>query len=96
MSPLSKKCELLRDKIVRNWKGVFKEKLEKGDRINKSSISISLKEGSIPSYQARPYDTPYHLRKPYDRELQNMMEAGILEPMGLRERVTGVRGYSHS
>ena len=34
---------------------------------------------------ARAFDTPYHLRASYDKELINMLEAGIIEPMGLQE-----------
>ena len=48
-------------------------------------MKISLKPGSIPVYSARPFDTPYHLRGAYDRELRDMLEAEIIEPMGLRE-----------
>ena len=75
----------MRDKIIWDWKGIFKEKLEKTDRLNIALVSINLKEGSIPSYQSRAYDTPYHLHEPYDRELNDMMQAGILEPIALRE-----------
>ena len=57
----------------------FKETLEKGDRFKVPPISINFKEGSLPSYQARAFDTPCHLRELYDRE------AGILEPMGMIE-----------
>ena len=85
LDPPSQSCTLLRDKIIRDWKGIFKEKLEKKDRLNIAPVSLNLKEGSIPSYQSRAYDTPYHLREPYDRELNDMMQAGILEPMALRE-----------
>ena len=49
------------------------------------NIPISLKEVLVSSYQARPNDTQFHLRRSYDKELQNMMEAEIFEPMGLRE-----------
>ena len=72
---------------------MFKEKLEKGSRINIPPLSISLKEGSVPSYLARPYDTPIHLRQAYDKELQNKMDAGILEPMGLRESDWCLRAF---
>ena len=64
---------------------MFKNKLGKEDRVNVAPVKISLKPGSIPVYSARPFDTPYHLRGAYDRELRDMLEAEIIEPMGLRE-----------
>ena len=53
--------------------------------MNIPPVKISLRDGSIPSYNARVFDTPYHLRAAYDKELKIMIDAGILEPMGLRE-----------
>ena len=68
-----------------NWGEVFKNKLGKEDRVNIEPVQLSLKPGSVPVYSARPYDTPYHLRPAFDRELKDMLEAEILEPMGLKE-----------
>ena len=83
LPPPSKQCELLKEKILSNWKDFFKNKLGKSDRV--SPVSLSLKPGSIPVYHSRPFDCPYHLRKAYDRELKDMIDAELIEPMGLRE-----------
>ena len=72
---------ITKSKILRCWKVFFMEKLEKGDRINAPPLSISLREGAVPTYNACLFDTPFHLREPYDRELKNMMETGVLEPI---------------
>ena len=77
----TKNCELLRDKIVWRWKVFFMEKLEKDEKIIITPSSISPREGSVPTYNACLFDMHFHLREPYDRELKNMMEAGILEPI---------------
>ena len=54
----SRKCVELRERIVKNLEGVFKEVLEKGDRMNIPPIKISLREGSVPYYNAGAFDTP--------------------------------------
>ena len=77
----SKKCETLRKKMLSNWGGVFKNTLGKEDRVNIEPVRINLRS----VYSARPFDTPYYLRDVFDRELKDMLDAGILEPNGLRE-----------
>ena len=76
---------IIEEKILSNWGEVFKNKLGPQDRVNIEPVQLSLKPGSVPVYSARPYDTPYHLRPAFDRELKDMLEAEILEPMGLKE-----------
>ena len=85
LPPPSKQCKLLKDKILSNWKDVFKNKLGKNDRVSIPPVNLSLKPGSIPVYNSRPFDCPYHLRQAYDRELKDMIDAELIEPMGLRE-----------
>ena len=53
--------------------------------MNIPPVKIRIREGSNPIYNARAFDSPYHLHAAYDREIKDMMKAGILEPMGLRE-----------
>ena len=60
--------------------------MEIGDRVNCPPVKINLRQRSTPVYNAPPFDTPFHLREAYDHELKDMLSAGILEPMGLRER----------
>ena len=59
--------------------------MEKGDRIRQDPIKIKLKENSgiPPSHCSRPYDTPFHLRKAYTKEIKNCLDAGILEKCGM-------------
>ena len=64
---------------------MFKNVLGKEDRVNVAPVKINLKPGSVPVFNARPFDTPYHLRGAYNCELTDMLKAEILEPMGLRE-----------
>ena len=44
-------------------------------------------------YQARPFNTPYHLRSAFDQEIRDMLDAGVLEPMGLKERAWCSRSF---
>ena len=69
---------------VKSGKWKDKER-KKGDRIKHLPIKIKLKENSSipPSHCSRPYDTPFHLRKAYTRELKNCLEAWILEKCGM-------------
>ena len=83
----------MKRKNLSSWGEVFKDTLEKGDRVNIEPVEITLKPGSKPVYSARPYDTPYHLRDAYDLEIKNMINAGILEPMALRESEWCSRGF---
>lgn len=48
------------------------------------AIKIKLKESTdiIPSNCICPYDTPFHLRSMYEKEMKNCLEAGILEKCG--------------
>ena len=78
LPPPSKQCELLKQKILSNWKEVFKNKLGKEDRVSIEPVHLSLKPGSVPVYNARPFDTPFHLRPAYDRELKDMLDAKLI------------------
>ena len=50
--------------------------------MEREAITIRLKEGAKPVYVSRPFDVPYHLRVPYEKELRNMMDGGLIEPCG--------------
>ena len=66
LPPPSKHCEALRKKILSNWGGVFKNTLGKEDRVNIAPVKINLRPGSIPVYNAQPFECPYHLRDAFD------------------------------
>ena len=85
LPPPSKQCQLLKEKILSKWKDIFKNKLDKSDRVSIPPVNLSLKPGSVPVYNSRPFDCPYHLRRSYDEELKDMIDADLIEPMGLKE-----------
>ena len=59
------------------WSHCFKEELEKSDRMKVEPVSLKLKEGYInPLFCSRPYDTPYHLRTMYEKEIKRALDAG--------------------
>merc|ERR1711891_34403 len=75
-------CQNLRKKILKKHSGIFKEKLGKLDRVNLPPVKLHLDEtnDAPPSNVGRPYDIPYHLRRPAQEEFEQMIEAGILIP----------------
>merc|ERR1711891_140605 len=75
-------CQNLRKKILKKHSGIFKEKLGKLDRVNLPPVKLHLDEtnDAPPSNVGRPYDIPYHLRRPAQEEFEQMVEAGILIP----------------
>ena len=46
------------------------------DRMNIKPVKIELKPDAVPCYNANPYDTPFHLREPYEREIKAMVDGG--------------------
>ena len=66
------------------WAHCFKEELEKSDRMKVEPVSLKLKESYInPWFCSRPYDTPYHLRTMYEKEIKRALDAGHIAPCGL-------------
>ena len=57
LDPPSQSCTLMRDKIIWDWKGIFKEKLEKTDRLNIALVSINLK--GVPYHHIRAGHTTH-------------------------------------
>ena len=78
----SKGCQLLRDKIINTYKSNFKSKLGPNDRMHVPPVKLTLdkSKGITPTNHVRPYDTPYHLRKPWEQELKDALEGEILVP----------------
>ena len=60
----SKKCKDLREKILGKHPCLFKEKLEKSDRIKGPPIRLTIdpSKNIRPMNHVRPYDVPYNLR----------------------------------
>ena len=59
------------------WNQVFKEELEPSDRMRVKPVSLKLMEGFInPSFCSKPFDTPFHLRTMYEKEIKRALDAG--------------------
>ena len=59
------------------------EKLGPGDRIKVPPIKLEVDKRKAkqmrPTNHIKPYDVPYHLRISFQREICDMLEAGIIE-----------------
>ena len=78
-----KPCQILIDKLITKYKDCFKTKLGKYDRMNIEPVKLVLKNDYEikPEYHSRPFDVPYHLRRAWEEEIGNALEAGILKPV---------------
>ena len=78
----SKEAETLQNKIINKYASNFKEKLGKDDRLNVKPVSLHVDKAKLettkPTSHIRPFDVPFHLRRGFDAELMNMLEAGII------------------
>ena len=77
-----KACQKLREKLLSKHSNIFKEKLSPSDRINAPPIRLKLdpKKDITPRTHSRPFDVPYNLREPMNKELSDAIEAGVLTP----------------
>ena len=80
LPPPSEKCKDLKEKIISKWRNTFKEKLDLHDKMKIKPLKIELKPDAVRCYNANPYDTPFHLREPYEREIKDMVDGGLLVP----------------
>ena len=84
VKPPSKACRKLKEELMGKWAHCFKEELEKTDRMKVEPVSLKLKDGYInPWFCSCPYDTPYHLRTMYEKEINRALDAGHIAPCGL-------------
>ena len=66
------------------WAHIFKEELEPSDRMKVEPVKLKLKEGFVnPSFFSKPFDTPFHLCKMYEKEIKRALDAGHIAPCGL-------------
>ena len=74
----------MQKKIVEKYKDNFREKLGINDRLNVKPILLVVDPEKLaahkPTTHIKPYDVPFHLRKGFESELLNMLDAGILKP----------------
>ena len=78
-----KECRKLKEEIIGAWGDCFKEKLGPTDRMKVKPVKLKVKSSEgRPSFCSKPYDTPYHLRDMYEKELQSCLDAGQIVPCG--------------
>ena len=79
----TKLCKKLKEKITNKYGSNFKEKLGPGDRMKVEPVTLEIDESrNIPPVKhTRPFDVPYHLRKPWETEIRNALEGKILVPV---------------
>ena len=66
---------------MKNWESCFKENLEPQDRIKVEPVQLRLKDDNArPTFCTRPYDTPFHLREMYEKEIKRSLDAGHIIP----------------
>ena len=76
-------CMKLKEKIITKYKNNFKERLGPLDRMRVEPVNLEIDESRniTPVKHIRPFDVPYHLRKPWEEEIKNALEGKILVPV---------------
>ena len=65
------------------WKECCKEKLGRKDRRNVPQVKLRVNDENVrASFCKRPYDTPFHLREIYEKEVKKCLEVGQIVPCG--------------
>ena len=82
ISKVPPECKKLKNKILRKYADIFKDKLDKTDRVNIPPVKLQIDESRNiqPVHINKPYDVSYHMRKPAKEEFREMIKAGILVP----------------
>ena len=77
------KCKKLREEIMNIWQRCFKEKLGPLGCMNIPPVKLRLKyENARPSFCTRSYDTLYHHREMYEREIKSSLDASYIISCG--------------
>ena len=78
----NKKMEKLKDKLLCKFADVFKKELTPQDRVHMPPVKLettSVSSSIRPLNCMTPIETPLHLRKAANRELQKILKAGMIE-----------------
>ena len=79
----SKESQNLQNKLINKHKNNFVDKLSKKDRLKVEPIELQVDKEKLsqtrPTAHLKPYDVPFHLRKGFEAELLDMLEAGIIK-----------------
>ena len=88
-----KKCTKLRQHILKEYQDVFKDRLDKTDRLNINPVHLEIDQtcNITPYHAAKAYGIPYHLRKPVKAEFVEMLRSGVLT----ETREAGAGAHSH-
>ena len=82
MKEPSEEHKNLREELIKT--NNFVDKLGKGDRLECRPISLEVDQRKLahmkPVNQVKPFGVPFHIRKAYEREISDMLEAGIIVP----------------
>ena len=78
----SKGCKELREKLIKKFANNFATKLGPKDRMNVPPVKLVVDEdrGVRPTAHIKPFDTPFHLRKPYEQEIRDAVAGEVLVP----------------
>ena len=84
-----KGCTKLRDKILKRYHDIFKDKLDEHDRINIKPVHLKIdaSRNIIPKHCNKPYDIPFHLRSAATTQFNEMLRPGVITAT---EEATGV------
>ena len=74
-------AEEIRKKYLKKYSDIFKEKLEKGDKVKCPPVRIETIKGSgvKPINCRTPVPVPAHYRKSADKQIRDFLRAGIIE-----------------
>ena len=80
LSQKDQKCTDLRNQILKDHHDIFKEQLGPDDRVNIAPVHLEVDHTrNIKPVQAmKPFDIPFHLRKPATKEFNEMLKSGVL------------------
>ena len=73
----------LKERITQKFKNSFKTTLGPEDRMNVKPVKLEIDQSrNIPPVNhTRLFDVPYHLRKPWEKEIRDAIEGDILRPV---------------
>ena len=68
--------------MIKNFANNFATKLGPKDRMNVPPVKLVVDEdrGVRPTAHIKPFDTPFHLRKPYEQEIRDALAGEVLVP----------------
>ena len=74
------KCTDLRNKILKDHHNIFKDQLGPEDRVNIAPVHLEVDHtrNISPVKAMKPFDIPFHLRKPATKEFNAMLKSGVL------------------